>query len=437
MRLYAFYMFLLCLVPSIFIHPYIGVLLYSWISFMSPQRLVWGFHDEIPLALVTAVMTVISWLLSNEPKRLRVDATAWLIVAFMILVSLTTLVALNPHQAIPEWDLTAKALLFVLITMALTTNRVRFHALLWVMAVSIGFYGLRGGIFALLHGGAYRVYGPAGTAIGDNNDIAAGLAVALPLMNYVRMNSPRRWMRIAWVVIMAASVLAILSTYSRGGLLGLVAVGVFLWLKSRRKLLAGIVIGVMAVVMIGFMPAQYFARIQTIVNYQADASAMDRIEIWGAALKIALARPMTGGGFRVTQSQAVIDRYDPGVQARDEHNVYIGVLADQGFVGLLIWLLLPLVGWRNSRWLVRNTKGRPEWQWANDFARMSQVSMVAYFVVGSFGNYQYWDYYFTILGLLAAARHITERAAVPVPIAAAPALRRIPAGGAAASSQGT
>lgn len=420
MRNYILYLFLLGLVPQIFLQPYIGVLLYSWVSFMSPQRLVWSFPAAIPLAMITAVLTVVSWLISSEPKRLRLDATAWLILSFAIVTSLNTLFALNPAQAVVEWDLTTKALLFVLITIALTTNRIRAHALLWVMAVAIGYYGAKGGISALLHGGNYQILGPAETVVSDNNDIAAGLVVALPLMNYVRMNSARSWVRLTWLAVMVCSTFAVISTYSRGGLLGLVACVGWLWLKSSKKLVSGLAIGLIAVAVIGFMPEKYFARIETIATYQQDESAMSRIEIWGAALKIALARPLTGGGYRATQSQAVIDRYDPGISARDEHNVYIGVLADQGFIGLLIWLALPVVGWRNSRWLIRRARGQPELKWAADFARMGQASIVAFFVAGSFLNIEYWDYYFTLIGLLAAARHIAERAAVPKPAAAAP-----------------
>jgi putative inorganic carbon (hco3(-)) transporter len=164
---------------------------------------------------------------------------------------------------------------------------------------------------------------------------------------------------------------------------------------------------------IAFMPQQYIERMQTIQTYQDDDSAMNRIQIWGALINIALARPLIGGGFTATQSQAVVDRYAPGVSMRAPHNVYLGVLAEHGFVGFSIWAAMLLVGWRNAGWIQRHSTGRPEWQWANDFARMSQVSIVAYCVVGMFGNYAYWDYYFTIIGLLAAARQIMQRAALP------------------------
>ena len=154
-------------------------------------------------------------------------------------------------------------------------------------------------------------------------------------------------------------------------------------------------------------------RMHTVETYQEDSSAMSRFPIWGLAIKIGLERPLIGAGFHATDSQAVVNRFEPGVEARAVHNVFLNVLAEHGFIGLMIWTALALVGWRNSRWIVRHSMGRPEWQWAGDFARMSQAAFVGYMVTGSFHNTQYWDYYFTIIGLLAAARGIMETAALP------------------------
>jgi probable O-glycosylation ligase (exosortase A-associated) len=369
--------------------------------------------------MITAVLTLIAWFFSKERKRLPFDATVWLILAFMADISITTSLAVDPAVAFDMWERVTKELLFVLITIAMTTNRIRFHALLWVMAIAIGYYGLKGGAFMILHGGDYMIFGPPDTVISDNNDLAAGLTVALPLMNYVRMTSAHRWVRSGLLVVMAGSFLAIPGSYSRAALLGLVAVSIFLWLKSGKKLLSGIVVALALILSITFMPEKYLERMQTIGTYQQDTSAMGRIQIWGTAIKIALARPLIGGGFKVTELQAVVDRYDPGIEARAPHNIYLGVLAEHGFIGLFIWAAMLLVSWRNSRWIQRYSKSRPEWQWAGDFARMSEASLVAYCVVGAFGNYQYWDYYFTIVGLLAVTRRIMRQAAVPQRSAAA------------------
>jgi len=411
MRAIVFLGFLGCFLSAIFIHPYIGVLVYSWISFMSPHRLMWNMFPGIPLVLITVLFTLVSWFISTEPKRLPFNMTVCLILLFMMWISVTTMQALNPDIAFDMWSRTIKGFSFILITIALTTNRIRFHSLIWVMVITIGYFGLKGGVFSLLTGGDFLVWGPPETAIADNNDLGAGLTVALPLMCYLWLTSADRRVRACLLFLMAMSCISIIGTYSRAALLGIAVVGIFLWLGSRQKLLSGVVIALAVVMAISFMPEKYFARMHTIQTYEDDSSAMSRLEIWGAALKIAQARPLTGGGCKVTESQAIINEYAPGVQTRAPHNVYVGVLAEQGVPGFLIWIAMLIVGWRNSFWIRRHSAGRPEWQWAGDFARMSQISLAAYCVVGTFGNYAYWDYYFTILGLLAAARAIMQRAA--------------------------
>jgi hypothetical protein len=45
----------------------------------------------------------------------------------------------------------------------LINSRERVHALIWVIALSLGFYGVKGGIFTIVHGGVYEVRGPLDT----------------------------------------------------------------------------------------------------------------------------------------------------------------------------------------------------------------------------------------------------------------------------------
>jgi probable O-glycosylation ligase (exosortase A-associated) len=225
----------------------------------------------------------------------------------------------------------------------------------------------------------------------------------------MRMQSAIKWIRRGWLIARALSFLAIVSTYSRGALLGLLAVSIFLSLKSRKKVVTGAIVLVTLVAVLTFMPKEYGERIATIATYQEDGSAMSRIKIWGVAMRVALDHPLAGGGFGATELQSVVDQYNPGFHMHAVHNIFLGVLSDHGFIGLGIWLSLLLVGWRNARWIQQTLRNCPEWQWASDFARMCQVSFVGYCVVGTFGNYEYWDYYFTILGLLAAVRTMAER----------------------------
>ena len=53
------------LVPFILLNPHIGVLAWSWLSYMNPHRLTWGFAYNMPFAEVISIATLISIALTR------------------------------------------------------------------------------------------------------------------------------------------------------------------------------------------------------------------------------------------------------------------------------------------------------------------------------------------------------------------------------------
>jgi probable O-glycosylation ligase (exosortase A-associated) len=398
--------------PLMFVEPFVGVLMWSWVSFMSPMRLVYGLADAVPFALIIAVTCVGGWMF-NGRRRVPLDATILLLAAFMAVFTVGTVFALDPTAAWPKWWETTKAFLFFFVTAALLTNRVRVHALVWVMVISIGFYGIKGGIFSLMTGGNYRIWGPPSTMIGDNNHIACALVVLLPMMNYLALQSERQLVRIGTRVAMGLCVLAVLTSYSRGAFLALGAMVIFVWLHSQHKLITGVVLALLLGVAINFMPQQWVDRISTIETYQEDHSATGRIDIWRAAAKIALARPLTGGGFMAPHNQEIVSRYDPGTEARAVHSIWFEVLGETGFVGFGLWFAILVLAFVNCRAILRRTRAVPELKWANDLSRMLLASLIGYGVGGTFLSLSYWDFYFTVTLILVAVRGIVKTELAP------------------------
>jgi putative inorganic carbon (hco3(-)) transporter len=418
MRSIVFSIFFVGFMATIAISPYCGVLLWWLVSFMSPQRIMYGFAQNIPLAIIVAIPALVAWLVSREPKLPPFSATAALIVAFMAYYSVTTALALVPDLAALKWEETLKSHFFVLVTLTMLTNRVRIHALIWVIAISIAFYGAKSGTGTILSGGGGRVWGPPDTIIGDNNHFGVALLIVLPLLNYLRVNSAVRALRIAIAIVMGLCLIAVLASYSRGALIALAAISVFLWLKSQRKIVPGIVIAAAITAAISFMPEQWFERMNSIEHYEQDSSANSRLAIWRAAADIGVARPLTGSGFLGPYDQQVVSSYSPGTQARAVHSIYFEVIGEQGLLAFVIWLMIPLVAWRNGSWIIQRTRDRPEFRWANDLARMIQVSLVAYLTGGAFLSLSYWDLYFTIVVIIAALRKlVADQIAEPRAIA--------------------
>lgn len=412
MRSLFFTTAIFAMLPAAFFSPFVAVLVWSYISFGSPQRLTWGISDAIPFALVVGLTGILGWL-AVERRKIPNDATTWLLVGFIVAYTIATYFAIVPDEAWPKWWLTTKAMIYVFVTAALLTNRVRIHALMWVMVIAVAFYGIKGGIFALVTGGNYRIWGPAQTVIGDNNQIAAALVVLLPLINYLGRQSKSKLLRMGSRVAMGLCLLSVLASYSRGSFLALIAMLPFMLQHSKRKVMSGVIIVVALAFSISFMPAQWVERIQTIKTYQQDTSAEGRIEMWEAATKMALARPLVGVGFKGPYIQKVMDKYSPGTTARAVHSIWFEVLGENGFPALFFWIALAAVAMLNCRYIIRRTKNVPNLKWANDLAHMSMVGLVGFYVGGSFLSLSYWDFYFTLLVMLAATRRIVVTELAP------------------------
>lgn len=396
-------------VPLIFLRPHVGILAWCWISYMNPHRLSWGFAYEFPVAMVVGVATLLAWMLSKDPKKLQVDAVSGLLLAFVVWMSFANLFAMVPDLAFQKWTQCFKIILMTFVTMALMQKRERLHAMIWVIVLSLGFFGAKGGLFTALEGGTSRVWGPPGTFIADNNALAMALIMALPLMRYLQVHSESKLIRMGFYGLMILTAFSIIGSQSRGAFLGGIAMAAFLVMKSRQRVMISLLVVGFITVGVFFVPQSWIDRMRTIETYQEDSSALSRLEVWGFALKIVNDRPLVGGGFRVSYDDSIYLKYVPDARkgrGRNYHSVYFEILGELGYPGLLIYLALLGAAWRSGSRLISLTKRRPELHWAGDLARMIQVSLVGFGVSGAFQNLAFFDLYFHLIAMLFLARHI-------------------------------
>ncbi len=387
--------------PMILVRPYYGVLMYSWLSYMNPHRITWGAAYNFPFAMIVGATTIVAWLISREPKRIPICGATVLLVAFTLWLNVTTLFALVPDEAWRKWDTVMKIMFMTFLTLALATDRKRIHALVWVIVVSIGFFGIRGGVFMILTGGNYLTYGPPDSFIESNNDLALALIMILPLMRYLQMHTKSRWVQLGLLGAVLLSMLAIISSYSRGAVLALSIMLLYMWAKSRRRFVIAVFASVALAVGLSFMPQKWIDRVQSIENYENDASAQGRFDAWLFAINLAKDRPILGGGFNAQEDSDLFMRYSPDAAgARAIHSIYFEVLAEHGFVGLSLYLALMASVFRMAASIKKMTKGNDELIWARDLATMLQVGFVGYATGGMFLSRAYFDLYYTLVALM-------------------------------------
>ena len=385
-----------------FRRPYVGVLLMSWIGYMNPHRLTWNFAYSLPFALIATGATALALLTTKEraaPPNIF-PVRVWIV--FILWVSASSLLALNFDDALGEYSRFVKIQIGILFTLMLIRTPQQIKLLITVITFSIGFYGIKGGIFTIMTGGSYRVWGPDKSFIAGNNEIALALLMVLPLMYFHFTQVGKRWLKLLLAGCIVLTLAAAVGSQSRGALIGLVCTSLFLWRHSKNKLPLAICGLILLAIGLYLLPDQWFARMETIKSYEQDESAMGRINSWTMAINIAV-HNIFGGGFGVFWSEEMFARYAPDpLNMHDAHSIYFEILGEQGLIGLLLFLTLWVSTWRLLGRVAKAAELTAEHQWMGDLARMLKVSLVAYASGGAFLGLAYWDlpYHFFAVAVL-------------------------------------
>ena len=396
-------------VPWMLYYPFVGLMFWVGLGYLNPHRLAFGVARDLPFVQVAAIVTLIAYVFSKEPKKFPMNGVtvSWLL--FTLWVSVTTLFALNPEGANLEWFRFIKIQLMTLTMILMLNDRRRIEIAVWVIAGSIAFYGIKGGVFTLLSGGQYYVLGPPGTFIGESNEIAFATIMILPLLWYVWHVAERGWVRKCLLLAAALCVLAVLGSQSRGALLALVAMLGMLWLKSSGKLVTG-TLGLLALgLALLFMPPEWMERMQSITNYQEDPSALGRINAWWFSFNLANDHPILGGGLQTFTRELFLVYAPNPTNFHDAHSIFFEVLAEQGYVGLVLFVTMGLLTLSMAGRTRRMARDREDLHWASLLAGMLQVGLVGYLVGGLFLGLAYFDLPYSLMALVVATHGVVVR----------------------------
>ncbi|MHB8762743.1 MAG: putative O-glycosylation ligase, exosortase A system-associated [Deferrisomatales bacterium] len=417
MRDYLLVAIVACLLPVALRRPYVGILAWAWLGLMNPHRSTWGLAQTLHLSVALAIPTLIGAAREFHLHRLPRERETFLLIVLWCMFTLTTFFSIYPDLAWPEWEQITKVLLMTFVTAFLVDTRERLRWFIYVVAFSVGFYGIAGGIFAVATAGQYRVWGPEYSFIADNNALALALNMTLPLFFYLAQDAGRRSVKLVFLGSFLLTIVAIVFTYSRGGLVGLCAVLGLLLLKSKARywVPVAIVLALAAPVVWVNLPEHWTGRMATIQTYEEDQSAMSRINAWRLAWRIAVDHPLLGGGFEVMEDKHLYDRYYPESPTRgDVHSAYFEVMSEHGFVTFGVFVLLmatPLLSLRKIRRLAKTVPGLA---WTVSYCNMVEVAIPAYLVSGAFLELSTFDYVYTLLAISMIVKNLIRSESMEV-----------------------
>ncbi len=426
---------ILALIPMILRRPYIGVLAWTWIAILNPHREAFGFSTSLRPNLVIVLVTLIAFVISSERKGWPGGKLAMSFVAFIGWTTLTAVIAPDPEASLEFYnDFVVKMAVHMVILLILINTPHRLISLVWTYALSLGYHAVKIGLVTIYSGfviGRYTGFGPADTMIDDRNHFAVAMLMLAPILFFLWKHADHKVMRNLAMIGMGMCFLAVIGSFSRGGMITMAAMMAFLWTKTNHKFVSATLIIVLALGAASFAPPEYKARIATTFDqFAGKESAYDdeqrldesfclRVANWQLGLDMAKDSPIFGHGLRSIQNKNIATAYlsdshvcsdSPKYKVRAAHNIYVEVLTDSGFPGLFLFLFILIGSWLSCGRIARMAKGRADLLWAYDLASMMQVSVTGYAIGGVLLSLAYYDGYFIIVCMIIVLHRIVKEA---------------------------
>jgi probable O-glycosylation ligase (exosortase A-associated) len=318
-------------------YPLIGLQVYVGLAILRPQ-FIFGFAGDLSnLSFVVGVAVLIGWALKGFGSWRF--GRAWpVVVSFLLFVLwflLSASQALDPSVAFDSVRELAKLVLPFVVGVTLMEGEKDWRPLLWTIVLAQGYVGFEQNLNYLVKG-----YNTAADGFGgmDNNCFGVSLVTVLgPAVTL--MISSKKWSQRFLAAIATALMLhTTLLTYSRGAMLGLVAVALtaFVMMPKRPKYIGALILtGLISLRFIGPQLAERYSS-TFVAASERDASSESRLDLWKSCLEVIEDYPVFGVG--PANWRIIATRYG-WPEGKSAHSVWMETGAENGIPGALFLML--------------------------------------------------------------------------------------------------
>jgi len=374
------------------------------------QNWLYGIGLTLRFNLIFSLATIIGYVVMKNKPVFKMSALFALVIIFTLHSGLSVAMNASTSSMWNYFDIFFKTILFFIFTVLLLRKKEHFEAILFYLCLALCFFGVMEGIKVLLSGGGHKIRGIAGP-LGDNNKVALGLNMTIPLILYLMTQVKDKYIKLALKGAAFFCIMAVIGTASRGGFIGLALMAVYYWWKNGKKLsiiFSALLIGGLVA---SLMPTSWFERMDTIDNTAEGSPLATRFTSWKLNYLAAQDNPFVGHGFNRTANKIVwinyvhdLDSLDWGIHTPIPtigyvaHSIYFEVLGNQGFVGLFLFLLIIFLTLTKIGSLQRRYYKKGTWQ--RDLLNAVKVSIVAYCICGAALSAAYFELFYFLIAVV-------------------------------------
>lgn len=402
-----------------FRRPFVALTGVIWVDLYKPQLLSQSFLLERPLSLLmTAFFMVVLMTNLKQVRRPVSNLYIVLIPAFMVWITLSTIYSLFPAVAWIKHDVAFKTILFAYFIPFVLTERRHVELFLWVIMGSLGSYMLTAGAKAMLGGGGYGVNlinDHPGMTWNEGSTLAAQAISMLPLLYFCASGSLLVEVRKHYKKILlgfgVCCLMVLIGTQARTGLVALAALVLMTMIYSRHRFKLALLVVLAPLLLFPFLPPEFTDRMSTLSDTKKESSAHGRVVVWRWTFDFANEHPFFGGGFHAYLANAgqlgMYSKFDE-VEIEAEggkafHNIFIEVLGEHGYVGLLMFVAIVVHTLMISRSLSKDAAAQP---WMRLLGLCVFMSLTVYCVGGMFIGVAFYPWIYYMYGLTVSLKNV-------------------------------
>jgi O-antigen ligase len=303
---------------------------------------------------------------------------------------------------------------------------VKFWIMIFIFLAIYGYFN------ANLHLAKYQRYGiGVGGFIGDANDYCMALNTILPFAIFGVFTAKNLMGRFYFISLVCLFLFIIIITESRGGFVGMVTVGGYCWLRSNKKVLLAMILGILVVFVLAIAPASYWDEIRSITTENTEqnphGTGAQRIYSWKLGWKMFKDNPVIGVGqgnypWRVGEAEDKlgVDWKTRSIRGRAAHSLYFTLLPELGLIGTTMFGMMILYSFADLNKTKKATR-QSSGDFLNErerknyyYALALEGSIIGFLVSSIFISTLYYPVFWLLSGFVLALRKTAVPEVMPV-----------------------
>ena len=396
-----------------YIFSYYVLLAYFFIEYIRPQDYFSIIGVISPTLFISGILSI-SWLINGDKKILK-EPPMYLFLLLILQSAISMSYAVNYYYAyVSVRELTVYCFACVLpMIMVFTSHDRLFKFLNYWMLMHLFI-----SVMSIMHRGK-----GSGSFLNDENDLALALNMFIPFpWLMLKSNGITRKRKIFYLITFIILIMGVITTFSRGGFLGLLSVIFGIILLSKNKFRNTIFLIVLCSIFYYLVSNKYVAEMETISD-TGEATAHERLYSWKVGWLMFLDNPIIGVGAgnyprRALEYELVLDMdrlYKPGrvLLGREAHSIYFTVLPECGLLGTIMFIAILYSLFRRLRVILKleNTPGLHDGI-INDYCLIAKallISLLGFLVTGAFISVFYYPEFWYLLGLVLMLERLTNQ----------------------------